>query len=425
MHRLEKITIKGFRGQERVIELDLKADANFLIGRNGTGKTTLINLIHAGLSIDVQALRESSFERIDFVFKKPRNRVKPRFSVIRSVGDDGIAQVCYRVADSATATPDDYNFNRFRKRVSSPTNIYRMGGERFKSKPPLRDRLGSIYKTTWLSLQRGADKLTPEEEWDGELRPDIDRKMDRLSNDLTRYFSRLDRQVSEQTQLFQKEWFLSFLASDRKVRERDINAIDEAGERSTLESIFGDFNMEPSTYSAQLDKHFRLAQRAKLSFKDGDSIPARDYLVAFDVLRLHSLVEQWQVLESKKEIIYAPKRQFESVASEMLFRKRLSSNSSNQIVIYNEQDQPVPIDKLSSGEKQLLIFLSETLLQEQQPYIFLADEPELSMHVQWQEDLVPAILKINPSAQVLFATHSPDVVSTYQDNTFAMEELAF
>ncbi len=432
MHRLEKIIIRGFRGQSRVIELDLKPDANFLIGRNGTGKTTLINLVHAALSVDVAALKAATFDRIDVIFKQPKNRVKPRFAVIRTIADDGTPKICYRVADSATADPDEYNFNRVRRKVSTGTLISLSGETASPSKLPLKERLGAIFQTTWLSLQRGADKLSSDEnDWDVDERPGIDRKLDNLSNELTRYFSRLDRQVSDQTQLFQKEWFLSFLANDRKIKESDINRIDDDKEREALTSIFSDFAMEPSTYSVQLDRHFRLARRAKAAFKQDSSTLVRDYLVATDVLRLHTLVEQWQELERLKDQIYAPKHTFQQVASDMLYRKILVTNSSNQIVVlsagsFTENDKVtrIPLDQLSSGEKQLIIFLAETLLQEQKSYVFLADEPELSLHVEWQEELVPALLKINPNAQVLFATHSPDVVSTYQQNVFAMEEIA-
>lgn len=424
MHRLERVIVRGFRGQARPIELGLQADANFLIGRNGTGKTTLINLIHAALSIDLPALREGSFDRLEFIFKQHRHRTKPRLSVIRSFEEDGTVKICYRIADSATAQTDEYNFTRQRKRQGFQPVTASFIEMSAPSRLPIKDRLSKIYQTTWLSLQRGADKLTPDEEWEENRRPDIDRKLDRLSNDLTRYFSRLDRLVSDKTQLFQKEWFLSFLASERKVRERDIDRLDESVEREALSAIFSDFNMQPIEYTSQLDRHFRLSRKAKASIKDGgNSVPVKDYLVAVDVMRLHSLVEEWQELERTKESIYEPKFQFEQVASDMLFRKKLYTNRSNQIVVEGEGGEPLSLERLSSGEKQLLIFLSETLLQEQRPYIFLADEPELSMHVEWQEELVPALLRINPNAQVLFATHSPDVVNAYQDNVFRMEDL--
>ncbi|HEX8578717.1 MAG TPA: AAA family ATPase, partial [Allosphingosinicella sp.] len=74
MHKLKSIDIKGFRGQRSPIHLRLKEDANFLIGRNGTGKTTLINLIHAALAVDIPALREARFDLIEMTFKKDGSR---------------------------------------------------------------------------------------------------------------------------------------------------------------------------------------------------------------------------------------------------------------------------------------------------------------------------------------------------------------
>jgi predicted ATP-dependent endonuclease of OLD family len=71
----------------------------------------------------------------------------------------------------------------------------------------------------------------------------------------------------------------------------------------------------------------------------------------------------------------------------------------------------------------MIIFLGETLLQEGTPHVFMADEPELSLHVDWQETLVSNILALNPSAQVFFATHSPDIVSVYRDGVIDMEAL--
>ncbi|MFD2782183.1 AAA family ATPase [Novosphingobium pokkalii] len=90
MYRLERIVIQGFRGQSRPIELDLQPDANFLIGRNGTGKTTLINMIHAGLAMDLPALRESNFGRIEYTFKKDRLRAKPKLTIIKEATEEGI-----------------------------------------------------------------------------------------------------------------------------------------------------------------------------------------------------------------------------------------------------------------------------------------------------------------------------------------------
>jgi predicted ATPase len=78
---------------------------------------------------------------------------------------------------------------------------------------------------------------------------------------------------------------------------------------------------------------------------------------------------------------------------------------------------------LSSGEKQLLILLSEALLQRQTPAIFIADEPELSLHVTWQEKVVSSIRGLNNAAQILAATHSPDIVGALSSRTIDMETI--
>jgi predicted ATP-binding protein involved in virulence len=198
-------------------------------------------------------------------------------------------------------------------------------------------------------------------------------------------------------------------------------------ERSSVTAIFEKFHVSKGTYEADLDRHVHLAQKALESFS-GDKPTFKDFMVIYDVMRLHSLVEQWGKLQAAQKKIYQPKSEFVEIASDMLFRKSVTINRSNQVTVTSdERKSPVPtsipIRKLSSGEKQLLIFLSETLLQEQEPYVFLADEPELSLHIEWQEDLVPSLLRINPNAQVIFATHSPDVVNKYQSNLIMMEEL--
>ncbi len=67
--------------------------------------------------------------------------------------------------------------------------------------------------------------------------------------------------------------------------------------------------------------------------------------------------------------------------------------------------------QLSSGEKQILIVLLSALLQDDKPFISLMDEPEISLHTDWQEQLIETILKLNKNAQIIIATHSPFVIS--------------
>jgi predicted ATP-dependent endonuclease of OLD family/ribosome-associated protein YbcJ (S4-like RNA binding protein) len=70
---------------------------------------------------------------------------------------------------------------------------------------------------------------------------------------------------------------------------------------------------------------------------------------------------------------------------------------------------PILPKDLSSGEKQILIILLTTLLSDRKEYIFLLDEPEISLHIDWQRTLIKNIRQINPYGQIIIATHSPTV----------------
>lgn len=66
--------------------------------------------------------------------------------------------------------------------------------------------------------------------------------------------------------------------------------------------------------------------------------------------------------------------------------------------------------QLSSGEKQVLILLITALTQCEEPYILVMDEPEISLHFEWQKSLIRNIMLLNPSVQLLTSTHSPAVI---------------
>lgn len=66
--------------------------------------------------------------------------------------------------------------------------------------------------------------------------------------------------------------------------------------------------------------------------------------------------------------------------------------------------------RLSSGEKQFIIVMLTILLQRNQESILIMDDPEISMHLDWQRNLIDNILKLNPSCQIILATHSPGII---------------
>jgi predicted ATPase len=80
--------------------------------------------------------------------------------------------------------------------------------------------------------------------------------------------------------------------------------------------------------------------------------------------------------------------------------------------------------QFSAGEKQFFYLLLSALIQNNKPTIFLLDEPEISLHPEWQLNLIRYIRELNPNAMVIAATHSPEIlINGWSDKEFIMEDL--
>lgn len=77
--------------------------------------------------------------------------------------------------------------------------------------------------------------------------------------------------------------------------------------------------------------------------------------------------------------------------------------------------KPNKIQYLSSGEKQLITFFANLIFNVKNSCIFVVDEPELSLHLSWQKPFIAQILDINKNVQLVFATHSPEIVGSRRD----------
>ncbi len=432
MHKVRSIIVTGFRKQKKDIKLSLSEEANFLIGRNGTGKTSLINLINACLSIDSEVLQDTVFNDVTIKFKKQGKQTIPTIFVEKLDFKKHGAYVRYSIKEHSTAPFEVYelSFGRRRMTIKDPDG-YRRVIHKADDIRGLKSKLDSIFKHTWLSLHRGHDLIASraheDYEYDFEdmhLQSGVDRKLSAVLEELKNYYFTLDRKVSDQTREFQKDWFLSFLAtegSDTDIRHIDI---DFKEEKEAISAIFKRLDLPKEAYETQLDDHVKLGAEALDVFKKEGNFALSMFFNAYDVVKLHRLVEQWQLLQEKQKFTLEPKTDFIEIASSMLYRKKISLSQGNEVIVDADDKFDIRIDKLSSGEKQLIIFLAETILQQKRPYIFLADEPELSLHIEWQEQLVSNLLTVNPNAQVLFATHSPDIVGKYSKHIFSMEELS-
>lgn len=83
--------------------------------------------------------------------------------------------------------------------------------------------------------------------------------------------------------------------------------------------------------------------------------------------------------------------------------------TSNEIQM-EQFGEVLPPYKLSSGEKQMLAILLTVLVEDRQPYVLFMDEPEVSLHIEWQQKLISLIRQLNPNVQIILTTHSPAVI---------------
>ncbi len=84
-------------------------------------------------------------------------------------------------------------------------------------------------------------------------------------------------------------------------------------------------------------------------------------------------------------------------------------------VVSKRTGQTISLDKLSSGEKQIISIFSRLFLEQAKSYAILFDEPELSLSMEWQKKLLADIAKSSKCAFLLAATHSPFIFENELD----------
>ncbi|WP_432103737.1 AAA family ATPase [Streptomyces sp. bgisy091] len=97
--------------------------------------------------------------------------------------------------------------------------------------------------------------------------------------------------------------------------------------------------------------------------------------------------------------------------------KKVRYRMHEGLKVYSEEGNRLQPEDLSSGERQILLLLLNTVLARESTRLFLIDEPELSLNVKWQRQLMHALLALTEGAPVQFvvATHSIEVITGHRD----------
>ena len=106
----------------------------------------------------------------------------------------------------------------------------------------------------------------------------------------------------------------------------------------------------------------------------------------------------------------AIKTRFQDLVDELFSETGKTIDRTSNELCFAQYDEVVPPYLLSSGEKQILVILLTALTEDFQPYVIFMDEPEASLHFEWQKRLITMVRELNPNAQIILTTHSPAVI---------------
>lgn len=211
----------------------------------------------------------------------------------------------------------------------------------------------------------------------------------------------LERQMSGVTITFSPE-------EAETVRFDVVRSFDRAVVSSELLSKVSDLKLQ-----TELDLQLYMLQRRYL-----------DYQVNLSNRMIAMLTSGDKDAQQRAQEMVEEKVHFQNLVDE-LFRgtgKRMDRESNEiRFLQYDEEIEPY---QLSSGEKQMLIILLTVLVQNREPGVLFMDEPEVSLHFEWQKQLISIVRDLNPHVQVILTTHSPAVVMDgWQDCITDVEDI--
>jgi predicted ATPase len=414
MSILKSARIEGL-WDDRAVAIVFDPRVNFLIGANGSGKTTVLNLIASALSSDFEGLERSVFSFIECVLT-PSTKGEPDITVsITRIADE--APPTYHYEIKVEGKPD-IDFTLGSPRYYASAIVRRKTSLMFDSdSSPLRE----LVNVNWLPVHRAPVRIRSEDRTVSES--SVDRRLTYLSNQLVRYFSKIATARDRENNRFLREMLTALVYSasefDPFSQGDELSSVQRSIEK--LMDVF--LGNGADRAKKLLSEHFALANKAAAAARANEGLNIDDLIALAAVRPMQKIVQEWNESQAQLDRIARPRREFLEVINEMYKNKSLILNPKNELEVDLSRNKHLSLSELSSGEKQLLILFSEALLQEKREFIYIADEPELSLHVTWQEQLTRNLLKINPCAQVIFATHSPDIVSQYGDKTVDMETL--
>lgn len=411
---VEKLIIKGLFKYLNY-EIPLCEGVNILHGINGKGKTTILNILTNILAGELKQFYHLSFKSIEVIF----------------AGNNYIR--IYRVIeDKASVIYFDYKINEEevneRKKANNANSINalkrRLRGQplllpaqRVSLRDNLLDKIPDPYLKRRLHMLESENNsnfgATHNMIYVSDIKKTIADKARRFSFQLNQTFSLYDTRLFES--FFQEVLFKDQPSSN----EVEIEA-QKRESRKLLDEIKLIKEEALGKYKQRL-KSSKILENIERSLYE--KMTSTEEIRVF--LKLYHINLQQKQNAVKRFL--DPFIEFEHIINSLFEGKKISidvysSSESNRFRIISDGDDPIDIQHLSSGEKNLILIFYHLLFEASSTNtLFMIDEPELSLHIDWQYELLKLFNEYSKARQLLIVTHSPDVMQGFLDRAIDLD----
>ena len=358
--KINSISVSNLFGKIGSTTYTFNDDLNIITGRNGSGKTTIIKLAWFILSGNILiALKEVEFKSCSITTSNyicTVTRTGPQHCKIEIEDHDG-----KRLFEDDTVDPALEPFSESAEE---------------KANPILMSIGSSIFFPTFRRIEGGFSMISST--------PVRTRNTNRSDSDIDEALSSLSRRLSNKEHQFvaaiATQDIVSLLIKRYSSFSEEINNFQGDVSRSVIEKIKKYQSGKTQSESQEAD--------ALLS-------ETRDEIEKIEGFRAKTILP----LDAVRSLV---EKLFQH--SGISFGKRLN---------FGDAAEAVNSDVLSAGEKQLLSFICYNAFYKNT--VVFIDEPELSLHVDWQRQLYPILQSQKSGNQFIFATHSPFIYGKYPD----------
>ena len=425
--KLKRIKAENVYGYMNFDE-KLENDVTFLIGCNGSGKTTLLNLIRALLEPSLDLLMKIDFSSVELHLDDTSKQIS-----IKSTKDkeQNILEI---TIDSGSMIKDVFYLNELSALRKNERN------ENFEAQETVKiiknlDCFGYISVNRDFQYKRKKYGLIPgHQDQQTKEMPEIDIAMHHVQQlirdknmDLSIYKSVLEEKFRNElfrtSLVFKKNDFSKALTGDYTQFSSWKQKLYE--EKNQFQSFVTNFTKDELNYDnlfreleELIDKLINLTNKPNYDKEQ----PSLDYYVLLfqwmvnqdNLERIDQMIGLGKTFNDKIEKSRIKFRNYVEVLNKFFCQsgKNVKIDDRGRIeVIVLSSNKKIDLMNMSSGEKHLMIIFAILIFCIKNKAIIVIDEPEISLHIGWQEIFVDCLVKANPDIQYILATHAPSIIS--------------